>query len=168
MAVGDGRNLVATATTESAHAVWRRWLRSAQATVYRISGRGLPDRVSVAPAQSQLLPKIFGHESAAVGDAAYAFDPLAASGISKALIDAVELAGALVAALSGDDEPLNCYEWAVREDYASYLDDLEFYYGLVWRWPDAPFWRRRRRSSDPRFKCYVTDNPCERSTLLVS
>jgi flavin-dependent dehydrogenase len=89
------------------------------------SGRLLPDR---APGFR------------AVGDAAFASDPLAGNGVSRALRSAIEAARAIDLALDGapDLPPPG------PDPLLAYLDRRASFYLSERRWPDAPFWARRR------------------------
>jgi flavin-dependent dehydrogenase len=95
--------------------------------------RGLrADAIRVVRAESGfLLPS---HDGAwwAVGDAAMAVDPLAGNGVARALRSARDVASAIE---SGH---------APSYDFAQYLDRRAEIYLHEARWPDAPFWARRR------------------------
>lgn len=84
------------------------------------SGRLIPDR---------------GAGWRAVGDAAMATDPLGGNGVARSLKSALEAAASL-------DAP---YDRARAEQrFSDYLDQRTEFYWLEHRWPDAPFWARRR------------------------
>jgi flavin-dependent dehydrogenase len=125
--------------------VWRQRLREAPRTLERLRGLELPAKVRVAPAQSQRLARVFGRGWAAVGDAAYAFDPLSASGIRKALEDGVAVSSAVAAALKADYALLEQYQQKIVDTFARYLTQKIANYRLVQDWPHAPFWQRRHR-----------------------
>ncbi len=82
-----------------------------------------------------------GRDWCVAGDAAIARDPLAGDGVSNALRDALELADPIAHVLAGG-EPEDRIDRDRR--FRDYLDRREGYYALEARWPDAPFWRRRR------------------------
>jgi flavin-dependent dehydrogenase len=80
----------------------------------------------------------------AAGDAALGVDPLSSSGIIRALAMG-EAAGHAVIRLAADGSDLSDeYERWVDGQLADYLRDRSAYYRLEDRWPDEPFWRRRR------------------------
>ena len=85
----------------------------------------------------------------AAGDAALGVDPLSSSGIVRALAMG-EAAGDTIARLAGGGADLTAdYEGWVDNQLADYLRDREAYYRLESRWPEEPFWQRRR-SPRPR------------------
>jgi flavin-dependent dehydrogenase len=80
----------------------------------------------------------------AVGDAAFATDPLAGNGVARALRGAVDAAKRIDAELAGrDSEPMP----APGPMLAEYLDRRASYYEMEARWPDSLFWARRRPSA---------------------
>jgi hypothetical protein len=81
-----------------------------------------------------------GEEWWAAGDAAFASDPLAGNGVARALRSAADLAVRIDASLDTGTEagsPLD-------HRFVDYLDRRASYYALEARWPNAPFWARRR------------------------
>jgi flavin-dependent dehydrogenase len=74
----------------------------------------------------------------AVGDAAFASDPLAGNGVAHALHSAITAAPEIDAALGGVEQPRG------EDPFAEYLDLRARYYLMEKRFPDAPFWARRR------------------------
>ena len=98
-------------------------------------------------ANSVVLAPACGPGWLAVGDAALSFDPLSSQGLFHALYTG--LAGAeavqrhLLGGLDGQGA-LPGYQAEldrIRDAYAAHLDA---WYGQETRWPDAPFWQRRR------------------------
>jgi flavin-dependent dehydrogenase len=90
----------------------------------------------------------------ACGDAALSFDPLSSQGLFNALytgLAAAEAASRLVPAPSFTAGSTADRGAALR-DHAdrlagirtAYQDHLRLFYGAEQRWPDAPFWQRRR------------------------
>ena len=65
---------------------------------------------------SRRLDRFLGRRWAAVGDAAMAWDPMSAHGLTNAIHGGADLAGALLPALDGDTEPL--VAWAMRLERA--------------------------------------------------
>lgn len=82
----------------------------------------------------------------AVGDAALAFDPLSSQGLFNALYTG--LAGAETAdrLLSGETPAMAEYADELSRVRQTYVRHVAAWYGLEQRWPDAPFWARRRCS----------------------
>jgi flavin-dependent dehydrogenase len=74
----------------------------------------------------------------AVGDAAFASDPLAGNGVASALHSAITAAPEIDAAVDGVEQPPG------EDPFAEYLDLRGRYYLMEERFADAPFWARRR------------------------
>ena len=115
----------------------------------RLDGcRFLPDTLVVRLAPSFRLDHVAGDCWLAVGDAAAAYDPLAAQGIYKALEDGVEAAKAIAAKLQDGADSIPAYAGAVIDRFEEYRTNRNHFYGLEARWPDAPFWKQRRERTD--------------------
>lgn len=80
----------------------------------------------------------------AVGDAALAFDPLSSQGLLNALYLGLSAAEAADRWLRGDEAALNGYAAEVSTIRDHYLTARAAWYALETRWPNAPFWIRRR------------------------
>jgi len=80
----------------------------------------------------------------AVGDSALAFDPLSSQGLFNALYTGLMGGRALVAQLAGDDAAAPAYESRLDEIWRAYEHHRRLFYSEERRWPDAPFWARRR------------------------
>ncbi|GHD50689.1 hypothetical protein GCM10017083_24230 [Thalassobaculum fulvum] len=81
---------------------------------------------------------------AAIGDAAAAFDPLSSHGMTTALWAAARIGKVAAAWLGGDPEPLSAYAHAVAAGISRFRAQRAEVYGREQRFPDAPFWRRRK------------------------
>ena len=98
----------------------------------------------VVPASSARLSTFGGREWIAAGDAALSYDPLSGRGIVAAMNSGSLAANALAAALSGDSGALKRYAQQLERDSSDYQSKLARYYSAERRWPDSPFWQRRR------------------------
>jgi flavin-dependent dehydrogenase len=108
-------------------------------------------QVRAAGAQTERIERVAGTGSTAAGDAATSFDPLSSHRLTHAL-ETGRLAGlAACAALAGEDEPLAAY----GRHLSRHADESEVlrnsYYETEARWPESPFWARRRRWVRPGF-----------------
>ena len=99
----------------------------------------------VRSARTQRLDKAVGEAWLAVGDAAMSFDPLSSEGISKGLQMGRAAADAAAAFCQGKSSPLADYARDADAAFAEYLDARCNFYAAERRWPDSPFWKRRRR-----------------------
>lgn len=105
---------------------------------------------SLHPAQSYRLDRFAGDRWLAVGDAAIAFDPLSSQGILKALRSGILGSFAVCDWFRGMPQGLEKYFAILEQELDGYLTTWRDYYGRESRWPDAPFWRRRREAALPR------------------
>jgi flavin-dependent dehydrogenase len=96
-------------------------------------------------AASAVLSRVAGSNWVAVGDAAWSCDPLTAQGITKALVDGIAVAEALaVQSRGGGCAAVLRYQ---SDSFARFTANLRLraaLYEAEGRWPDAPFWRKRR------------------------
>jgi flavin-dependent dehydrogenase len=124
---------------------WMAAVRRAPVTAERVAayeaGTVAP---GIASANTSRLSSVAGPDWLAAGDAAVSFDPLSSQGILTALQSAVDAAAAIA---DGSDAGLSRYASLTAQRYRDYLVERARYYGAEHRWPDAPFWRRRRITS---------------------
>ncbi|MDQ3898275.1 MAG: NAD(P)/FAD-dependent oxidoreductase [Actinomycetota bacterium] len=132
--------LVVAFHTDPAPGLRLRWsdhLKGAPRTATRAFGASAGD-VRVVPANSHRTEPAAGDGWLAVGDAAAAHDPICGLGIHWALESGIAGAEAVLAgAIDG-------YRRDRHEHFDRYLATRREYYRAEARWPDAPFWRRRR------------------------
>ncbi|WP_286038007.1 FAD-dependent monooxygenase [Xanthomonas sp. NCPPB 2654] len=115
-----------------------RWLQQGEAT--------LPDNggLLAALAPAAILSRVVGERWLAVGDAASAYDPLAAQGIVKALQDGEAAGHALAQHLHGAGPvALASYQERVFARFTEHLRLRHALYARERRWPQAPFWQAR-------------------------
>ncbi|SFR18653.1 FAD-dependent monooxygenase [Poseidonocella sedimentorum] len=104
-------------------------------------------KVLGAPAGNASLDHIAMEGFLAVGDAAQAYDPLSSQGLERAMTSGGLAGHALAYALSNPQEPrayLAHYHQNLRQHWARHLRQHRSYYAMETRWPDHPFWARRR------------------------
>ncbi len=111
----------------------------------RLAGKRPVTPLSLRPAGSQLVESGQPSTLLAVGDAASCFDPVSSQGITKALRSGVFASYAIADWLCrGDARGLERYRAFTAREFGAYLKALRKHYALEPRWPDSPFWRRRR------------------------
>ena len=98
-------------------------------------------------AHSASLEPCAGTGWLAAGDAALALDPLSAQGLFNALYTGLAAAEAAERYLCGAAEALGDYIQTITRLWSDYRRDLTTWYQAETRWPDAPFWQRRRDQS---------------------
>ncbi len=123
---------------------WLSHLASTRHLATALAGcRFVSERLLVRSAASFMLSRAVDDGWLAVGDAASAFDPIAAQGIYKSLVTSLEAAPAIVSYLDGDASGLETYQTTITERFDAYLTIRNYFYGLETRWPASPFWQRR-------------------------
>jgi flavin-dependent dehydrogenase len=157
--LADGRVAVAVATDpdtlreKALHqpASWLAGLRQTRHLAGLLDAATLVSNDLVAcTAPSFILDCVGGDDWQAVGDAASAYDPICAQGIHKALLDGLQSAQAITAALGGDLAPLRAYRETIQDRFVDYSKNRAYFYEMEQRWPSAAFWRRRRQHASTR------------------
>jgi flavin-dependent dehydrogenase len=98
----------------------------------------------ILPANTARLSQIAGADWLAAGDAAVAYDPLSSYGISSALGAGLGAGNAIADQLAGDADAIPNYIRTIDRAFEQYLALCRDHYAIEQRWPDEPFWRRRR------------------------
>ncbi len=106
-----------------------------------------PEDVVARVAASSRLARACGDGWLAVGDAAFAYDPVSSYGLTSALGGGFFAGNAIADHLGGRPEAMPAYVEVVEEGYRLYLEMLRNQYRLERRWPESPFWRRRHREA---------------------
>jgi flavin-dependent dehydrogenase len=122
---------------------WEDLLRQAPLTSERAVAIELPPRIRIFSAASLLRQPVTGPHWVAVGDAAFAFDPLSGLGVYKTIETGLRSAAAIARALAGDASGLVEYESWTAQGFRSYLSIRNQFYRSVDRWPRSRFWQRR-------------------------
>jgi flavin-dependent dehydrogenase len=135
---------IVTAAGMRSPARWQAALRSRPHTLARLDGATWPSQLVVHGARTQRLDKVAGPDWLAAGDAAATVDPLSSQGILKALRCGIFASYAISDRLQGDGAAFVRYAAFVAGDYADNLAARALHYAGEDRWPQAPFWRRRR------------------------
>lgn len=123
---------------------WQARLDATLRTRTRIGDARLAHGPIACPAHSQILDPVFGEGWIAAGEAAVGFDPLSSMGIGYAITSGIQAARIAASSLGGNTEHARLYAADVRKHYDAYLARRRAYYAIETRWPDAPFWERRR------------------------
>lgn len=110
-----------------------------------VTGFDLLDKRPVGfAAPSYILDKISGKDWLAIGDAASAYDPITAQGITKALLNAYFAAEQIVENLQGQQEDFRLFNQYIQEQFDIYLKVRTQFYQMEERWINAPFWKKLR------------------------
>jgi flavin-dependent dehydrogenase len=98
----------------------------------------------ICAAHGAVLEPAAGDAWIAVGDAAFAVDPLASIGLFNALYFGLAVAETADRMLGGDPSAAAEYANDLRRVRNVYAMNVASFYRLEWRWAERPFWRRRQ------------------------
>jgi flavin-dependent dehydrogenase len=121
-------------------AFWLERLERATKTAARTDGFRWDGQMRVKAAGTGRSMPAGGPGWIAVGDAAAAHDPLAADGVTRALLQGLSAAAAIQDTAGGPVQ----YAQSVKDAFEEYLEQRCEYYRRETRWPDSLFWQRRR------------------------
>lgn len=125
-------------------ASWRTMLDGAPLTAARV-GDALPLGGRWAfSASTHVLDRSAGDGWLAVGDAAVGHEPISGRGIDFALSSAEGAAETILLAFAGRRMAWREYDAKISREGGAYRLRQMRYYALEQRWPNSPFWRRRR------------------------
>lgn len=132
-------------------AEWANALNKSEWTRQRLldSGYTVTDGPHVAAADCAISDPVAGPGWVACGDAAACYDPLSSHGIATAIASGTDAGLAVHAALAGDPGPMAAYASRVERSFAYFLKTRAEVYAQELRWPDEPFWSKRRRLDLP-------------------
>ena len=122
-----------------------RWWQEVTATDYtsdRVRCYSKNARITVVPANSSRLERSSGEGWLAIGDAAIAYDPLSAHGLTLALASARD---ATTAILTGNSQAFAAYDRRLQTAYHRYRQMRQQIYAIEQRWSQSPYWSRRHR-----------------------
>lgn len=102
-----------------------------------------PVLVKTIPAGTSSLDIPYGQNWLAVGDAAYAYDPISSYGITSALASGYYAGNALADHLAGQENALNTYRYIMEKAFQGYLEKLLHQYSVEKRWTNSPYWKNR-------------------------
>lgn len=106
----------------------------------------VPDFTTALHTQSagtSCLETCSGANWLAVGDAAFAYDPVSSYGMTSALGSGYYAGQAIADSLSGEEDALNAYRFLMEKTFADYLPMWQQQYAAEQRWKEAPFWKTR-------------------------
>lgn len=127
---------------------WRACLQRTSHTRKRVSLAEADFGLRIVAAHTSHLDRVAGNDWLAIGDAAMAFDPLSSQGIMTALESGRLAAECVVQFLSRNLLGIERYvNWATHR-FQIYQREWADYYGRERRWPESPFWNRRRLLPD--------------------
>lgn len=108
-----------------------------------ISTTAIPT-AGIKTATTSLLEKPGGKQWIAVGDALCTYDPLTSFGITNALVSGHHAANAIASFLQGNTGALSDYITSQMALFNKSVALLQNQYQSEQRWPEHPFWERRR------------------------
>ena len=143
---GSGGGMVFAYMTDSDLWMDRKWnelLQLAPLTFERAGRRPIPLPSQIVSAASVVRRPAADLDWMAIGDAAFALDPLSGQGVFKSIDTGIRCGSVIARYFDGDPSALTEYETWVNEAYQSYLATRAQFYSSVVRWPESPFWKRR-------------------------
>jgi flavin-dependent dehydrogenase len=146
-ALNSSRDLSISFFTNPSRASFEDALRATTHTSKRVSHL-LPGRTVSRAARTDWLETPAGLGWLAIGDAAFASDPLGSQGLLRAL-ETAEKAAAIITcnSVQSDDSARNHCQ--IQIDYLDrFLRDRKSFYEAEQRWPDAAFWRSARAAME--------------------
>ncbi|RAJ08246.1 flavin-dependent dehydrogenase [Chitinophaga skermanii] len=102
-----------------------------------------PITPSLYHAATGYLQQRHGNNWLAVGDAAFAYDPISSHGIISAMESGYYAGHAIAAHLQGNHDALIAYDYAISQGFSTYMQMHADYYAVEQRWKQSPFWSRR-------------------------
>lgn len=103
----------------------------------------LPGTIQTTMASTDRLEVCAGNGWFAVGDAAFACDPLGSQGVVRAL-ESAERVGDLIGSYgTHSQDSIVAYNEFQQKTLERFLRDRQYFYSLEQRWPKAAFWRQR-------------------------
>lgn len=102
-----------------------------------------PLDIQILPAGTAALPKPYGQNWMAVGDAAYAFDPISSYGITSGIAAGYYGGNALADVIAGKENSLEVYHYILETAFQKYLLALDYQYAAETKWPTALYWKKR-------------------------
>lgn len=127
---------------QSPSAYWSNMVKNTK-HVLRLIGKAKPTRIEMRNSRVSQLNPILGRQWVALGDAAFAPDPLSGDGIQRAIESGLESSHLIFQSFS--NEYCERYHDRMQSSFKSYLAQRQGYYRLEQRWPSAPFWYRRQQ-----------------------
>jgi 2-polyprenyl-6-methoxyphenol hydroxylase-like FAD-dependent oxidoreductase len=100
-------------------------------------------QVLTQTASTSLLTQRFGRNWLAVGDAAYAYDPVSSYGIVSSLEGGYYAGHAIADTLHGVPDALEAYDWIITQAFEVYRQMHRQQYAYEQRFGEHAFWERR-------------------------
>jgi flavin-dependent dehydrogenase len=147
---------------------WRKaWDRDAL-IVRRFGGLRTVEDVRVVPAPFQCSDLACGSGWFAAGEAAVGTDPLSGHGIHDAIEGGWRAARSLLSEDCGGMRRAADYQEWIDSSRRQRLIERHRYYGLVTRWAEHPFWKRRRDAHQASWDNEVSHAPTQTPALQPS
>lgn len=131
--------------------IWDYLLSTVFHTRSRVKDCNWNDETFLFPANTYYNLQPAGQKWMAIGDLAFAVDPLSSQGILNALKSGMNSAEVVLECLQGKETLLEEILFHSHEYFNNYLIKRRQYYQLEKRWPNSIFWQRRNSS------CFAED-----------
>jgi len=104
----------------------------------------------IIPSGTSRLKSPYGKNWIAVGDAAFAYDPISSYGITSALASGYYAGQAIASKITGKEEAMDAYRYIVENAFQAYNEKLVNHYNLEQRFQGSYYWENRL--SSPKIK----------------
>jgi len=104
--------------------------------------------LTTSTASTSYLAQRYGATWLAVGDAAFAYDPISSYGITSALEGGYYAGNAIADKFAGKAEALPAYDYLISSAFKIYNEMYLHQYRQEQRWPEEQFWKRRLNLQD--------------------
>ncbi len=101
------------------------------------------NNIKIMPAGTSCLEVPYGDNWLAVGDAAYAYDPISSYGITSGLASGYYGGHALADRIAGKEGAFEVYMYLMESAFQAYLEKLDLHYAIEKRWSTSPYWSER-------------------------
>ncbi|WP_299245830.1 NAD(P)/FAD-dependent oxidoreductase [uncultured Aquimarina sp.] len=101
------------------------------------------EKIRIMPAGTSCLDIPYGDRWIAVGDAAYAYDPVSSYGITSALASGFYAGKALASYFLGKEDAMLVYRYILENAFQSYMEKLTKYYSTETKWKESMYWKYR-------------------------
>ena len=123
---------------------WLDRLAASSAAFKRLGDKKEPENFQIVDAATQSLSQGCGKNWVAIGDAAMAFDPISAAGMTKALSSGINAADIVISHHRGLAFNVQNYQQDVDRKFQDYKVSARTAYAHVTHFPESKFWSRRQ------------------------
>ena len=91
-------------------------------------------------ADTAILEQLYGEGWVSIGDAAMSYDPIAAHGMTMAMVSARDASTLIIRHLNGEKDALRMYSDAMRSAFRHYCQERKKIYAQERRYIESQYW----------------------------